>query len=144
MTLDRSGAEGRRYNRGAHDGNDVMSRLEKLAQKIAPAKERTERFLKDFEWTWTTAVVFSLGIVSFLLIADVVLPSFWLYFADQKLKWNGAGPNGFWLQKLRDAVAAGLFTGPVFTVLIAGAIMQNWRRKLRGQTGDSRHSGGYR
>ena len=121
-----------------------MSRLEKLALRIAPAKERAERFLKDFEWTWTTAVVFSLGITFFLLIADAVLPSFWLYFADQKLKWNGAGPNGFWLQKLRDAVAAGLFTGPVITLLVLAAIMQNWRRKLRGQTGDTRPAGGYR
>jgi hypothetical protein len=139
-----SRAKGRGYNRGAQDGDVVMSRLDKLAQRIAPVKERVEGFLKTFEWTWTTAVVFSLGITFFLLITDAVVPSFWLYFADQKLKWNGAGPNGFWLLKLRDAVAAGLFTGPVITLLIIGAIMQNWRRKLRGQTGDSRPTGGYR
>ena len=140
----RSGAEGRGYNRDAHDGDDGMSRLDKLVERIAPVKERVEGFLRTFEWTWTTAVMFSLGITFFLVLTNAVLPSFWLYFADQKLKWNGAGPNGFWLLKLRDAVAAGLFTGPVVTLLIAGAIMQNWRRKLRGRTGDTRPTGGYR
>jgi hypothetical protein len=140
----RSGEEGRGYNRGAHDGNDLMSRLDKLVEKLAPAKERAERFLKSFEWTWTNAVIFSLGFTFFLMLTTAVLPSFWLYFADQKLKWNGAGPNGFWLLKLRDAVAAGLFSGPVITVLIAAAIIQNWRRKLRGETGSTRPTGGYR
>ncbi|MBI3647983.1 MAG: hypothetical protein HY240_04435 [Actinobacteria bacterium] len=121
-----------------------MSRLEKLQQRIAPAKERVERSLREFEWTWTRAVLFSLGITFFLLITAAVVPSFWLYFADQKLKWNGAGPQGFWLLKLRDAVAAGLFTGPVATILVVASIMQNWRRKLRGATGDVRATGGYR
>ena len=87
-----------------------------------------------------------------LLRRDGVLPAghhlgdplLWLYFADQKLKWNGAGPNGFWLKELRDAVAMGLVTGPIITVLVGAAIMQNWRRKLRGATGDVRASGGYR
>ena len=121
-----------------------MSRLDKLKERIAPAKERIERFLKAFEWTWTTSVVFALGLTFFLVITAAVIPSFWLYYADQVLKWNGAGPQGFWLLKLRDMVAAGLFTMPVIVVLIAGAIMQNWRRKLRGQTGDTRPTGGYR
>jgi hypothetical protein len=121
-----------------------MSRLEMLQQRIAPAKERVERFLRDFEWTWTTAVLFSVALTFFLMITAAVMPSFWLYFADQKLHWNGAGPNGFWLLKARDAVAAGLFTGPVVTVLVIGAIVQNWRRKLRGASGGARATGGYR
>ena len=37
----------------------------------------------------------------------------------------------------------GLATGPIITVLIVASILQNWRRKLRGQT-DSRPTGGYR
>jgi hypothetical protein len=121
-----------------------MSRLEKLQQRIAPARERAERFLRSFEWTWTTAVLASLAITSFLLITAAVMPSFWLYFADQKLHWNGAGPQGFWLLKLRDAVAAGLFTGPVVTILVVAALLQNWRRKLRGASSDARPTGGYR
>ena len=45
---------------------------------------------------------------------------------------------------LRDAVAMGLTTGPLVTVIVVAAVMQNWRRKLRGADGDSRPTGGYR
>jgi len=115
-------------------------------------KERVEAFLRNFEWTWTTAVVFSLGLVFFLLITTSVVPSFWLYFADSTLKWNDTAPqkliiftiDGYWLKELRDAVAMGLATLPIILVLVGGAIMQNWRKKLRGSSGDSRPTGGYR
>ena len=115
-------------------------------------KERVEAFLRTFEWTWTTAVVFSLGLVFFLLITTSVMPSFWLYFADSTLKWNDTAPlrliiftiDGYWLKELRDAVAMGLATLPIILVLVGGAIMQNWRKKLRGSSGDSRPTGGYR
>lgn len=107
-------------------------------------KERAEPFLRSFEWTWTTAVIASLGIVFFFMISMAVVPSFWLYFADQTLGWDGSGPNGFWLTQLRDAVAMGLATGPFVTIIVISAAMQNWRRRLRGQTGDTRPSGGYR
>ena len=43
-------------------------------------------------------MVFSLGLTFFILITMAVIPSFWLYFADQKLKWDGSGPHGFWLK----------------------------------------------
>ena len=89
-------------------------------------------------------MVFCLALVLFVLVTTSVIPSFWLYFADQKLKWDGAGPNGFWLKELRDAVAMGLVTGPFITVLVVATIMQNWRRKLRGSDGGSRPGGGYR
>jgi len=115
-------------------------------------KERVEAFLRNFEWTWTTAVVFSLGLVFFLLITTSVVPSFWLYFADSTLKWNDTAPqkliiftiDGYWLKELREAVAMGLATLPIIVVLVGGAIMQNWRKKLRGSSGDSRPTGGYR
>ena len=115
-------------------------------------KERVEAFLRTFEWTWTTAVVFSLGLVFFLLITTSVVPSFWLYFADSTLKWNDTAPqkliiftiDGYWLKELRDAIAMGLATLPIIVVLVGGAIMQNWRKKLRGSSGDSRPTGGYR
>jgi hypothetical protein len=48
------------------------------------------------------------------------------------------------LLMLRDAIAMGLTTGPIVTVLVVSAILQNWRRKLRGQSGDVRPTGGYR
>ena len=78
------------------------------------------------------------------MIITSVIPSFWLYFADQKLHWDGSGPDGFWLKQLRDAIAMGLATGPFVTILIVAAIVQNWRRKLRGASGDARPTGGYR
>jgi len=119
-------------------------RFAKTMARLAHRKQQVEAFLKAFEWTWTTAIVFSVGLTFFILISTSVLPSFWLYFADQKLKWSGAGPNGFWLKELRDAIAMGLTTGPIITILVGAAVVQNWRRKLRGQSGDVRPTGGYR
>ena len=115
-------------------------------------KERVEAFLRTFEWTWTTAVLFSFGLVFFLLITTSVMASFWLYFADSTLKWNDTAPqklivftiDGYWLKELRDAIAMGLSTLPIIVALVGGAIMQNWRKKLRGSSGDSRPTGGYR
>jgi ABC-type Fe3+ transport system permease subunit len=119
-------------------------RFAKARARLAHRKQQVEGFLKTFEWTWTKAVVFSVVLTFFILISTSVLPSFWLYFADQKLKWSGAGPNGFWLKELRDAVAMGLATGPIITILVGATVVQNWRRKLRGQSGDVRPTGGYR
>ena len=119
-------------------------RFAKSRARLAHRKQQVEGILKTFEWTWTKAIVFSVGLTFFILISTSVLPSFWLYFADQKLKWSGAGPNGFWLKELRDAIAMGLTTGPIITILVGAAIIQNWRRKLRGQSGDVRPTGGYR
>ena len=114
-------------------------------------KTRVEDFLRTFEWTWTNAVVFAIGFTFFILISTSVLPSFWLYFADSELRWDGSSAQrvlffelpGQLLFYIRDAVAMGLATGPIITVLIVASILQNWRRKLRGQT-DSRPAGGYR
>ena len=132
------------------------------------AKRRVETFLRDFEWSWTGAVLFSLALLFFLLITTSVMPSWWMYYAEQKLGWQGPtnleaflldpfdtsfpffSADGFlWLSyeghlMLRDAIAMGLTTGPIITVLVLGAIMQNWRRRLRGQSGDVRPTGGYR
>ena len=125
-------------------------------------KERVEGFLKEFEWSWTTAVVFSLGLVFFLLISTSVLPSFWLYFSEQTLGWQGPTDIEAALQEIptllpggdpaeyqelllqvRDAIAMGISTVPIILVLVVASIMQNWRRKLRGAS-DSRPTGGYR
>ena len=122
-----------------------MSQIEELkGSRIHHVKGRVEAFLKGFEWTWTTAVLFCMALVFFIMISTSVIPSFWLYFADQKLHWDGSGPKGTVLKELRDAVAMGLVTGPFFTILIISAIMQNWRRKLRGASSDARPTGGYR
>jgi hypothetical protein len=122
-----------------------MSQIETVKRsRIHSVKERAEAFLKAFEWNWTNAVIFSVALVFFIVISTSVIPSFWLYFADQKLHWDGSGPQGTVLKLLRDAVAMGLVTGPFFSILIVAAIMQNWRRKLRGASSDARPTGGYR
>jgi hypothetical protein len=129
-----------------------------------------DAFLRDFEWTWTNAVLFSMALLFFLLITTSVMASWWMYFSEQKLGWQGptdleaffrdpfnlTGLRGFfsvesflWLSPegllmLRDAIAMGLTTGPVVTVLVLGAVLQNRRRRLRGESGDVRPTGGYR
>jgi|SoiMetStandDraft_2_1073263.scaffolds.fasta_scaffold151853_1 hypothetical protein len=148
-----------------------MSQVETAAgsprTRIGTVKQQFESFLRDFEWTWTSAVLFVLALIFFLLITSAVMPSWWMYFAEQKLGWQGptdleaffrdpfqAGnplsrESFLWLSSegllmLRDAIAMGLTTGPIVTVLVVAGIMQNWRRRLRGQSGDVRPTGGYR
>lgn len=140
-----------------------MSQVETTPVRSTPTtKERVETFLRGFEWTWTTAVVFSLGLVFFLLISTSVIPSFFMYVAEQKFGWQGPTdiqaaleeiptllPGGEPAQyqelllQIRDGIAMGLSTGPIITLLVAAAIMQNWRHKLRGSA-ESRPTGGYR
>ena len=118
--------------------------LNKLRARFDAAQAHWEPVVKAFEWTWTKAVLFCLGLLFFILITMVILPSFWLYFAEQKLGWGGPSGGGDWFLELRDAIAMGLATTPLIVILIVASIMQNWRRKLRGQTGDVRPTGGYR
>ena len=132
-----------------------------IRQRTQGLRSRIEAFVRTFEWTWTSAVLFSMALLFFLLISAVVMPSFWMYYAEQKIGWAGPTDLQAFLEKpfgtsitnplslegykqVRDAIAMGLTTGPIVTVLVASAAMQNWRRKLRGSSGDSRPSGGYR
>jgi len=123
-----------------------------MRERLRKLKERAEVFLKDFEWTWSTAIVFSLGFVLYLLIAAVIIPSFWMYFAEQKLGWGGPtdveaflrdplGQDG--LLEIRDAIAMGLTTVPLIVAIVAAVVLQNWRRRLRGRSAD-RPTGVYR
>jgi hypothetical protein len=141
------------YNRPAHEESDRMSVESANMNAPTSLKGKLDARLKAFEWTWTTAVLFSFGILMFLFVGVGVIPSFWLYYANTNLLWNQ--PRHFhlifvtwdatavWMTLIRDAVAMGLSTGPIITLLVGASIMQNWRRKLRGQT-DSRPTGGYR
>jgi hypothetical protein len=62
-----------------------MSQVEAAKpSRLAKPKVRAETFLKTFEWTWTKAVVFSLGLTFFIMITTSVIPSFWLYFGTAK------------------------------------------------------------
>jgi hypothetical protein len=146
-----------------------MSQVDTAARSpIRTIKRHVEAFLRDFEWTWTSAVLFSMALLFFLLISAGVMASWWLYYAEQKLGWQGptdleaflrdpfntggspiSRESFLWLSNegllmFRDAIAMGLSTGPIITVLVVSALLQNWRRKLRGESGDVRPTGGYR
>ena len=146
-----------------------MSQVDTAARSpIRTVKRHVEAFLREFEWTWTSAVLFSMALLFLLLISVAVMSSWWLYYSEQILGWQGptdleaflrdpfntggspfARDSFLWLSNegllmLRDAIAMGLATGPIITVLVVSAVLQNWRRKLRGESGDVRPTGGYR
>jgi TRAP-type C4-dicarboxylate transport system permease small subunit len=127
----------------------------KLAAKLIPqgVKERSQpavvRFqtrVRDFEWTWTKAVVIAF-VLWFLAIGLIgFLPSWWLYFADQKLGWNPCPcPDTLaWIKyELRDVIAIILFSIPFGAFIIVPYHLQKLRRRLRSES-ESRPTGGYR
>ena len=143
---------------------DVATRSS-IAKRTEGVRARIESFVRDFEWTWTNAVLFALALTFFVVISTSVIPSFWMYYAENILGWGGPtdletflsgslvifDPQlGFphlspdTLLQIRDAIAMGLTTGPFVTILVVAAAMQNWRKKLRGSAGDTRPTGGYR
>ncbi|MDP9184283.1 MAG: hypothetical protein M3O29_01265 [Actinomycetota bacterium] len=141
---------------------DVTSKS-RLQQRTSGVKARIEDFLRAFEWTWTSAMTFSIILVFFLLISTSIMPSFWMYYAEQKIGWAGPTdieaalrqvptllPGGQpakydqLLLMIRDGVAMGMTTMPFVLVLVISAAMQNWRRKLRGGDRGTRPTGGYR
>jgi hypothetical protein len=139
---------------------DVTSKS-RTKQRAGGVKARIENFLREFEWTWTSAVTFALVLVFFLLISSSIMPSFWMYYAEQKIGWAGPtdieaflrvpfgtsitnplSPQGYLM--VRDAIAMGLTTLPFVLVLVVSAALQNWRKKLRGGESGTRPTGGYR
>jgi hypothetical protein len=132
-----------------------------MKQRTSGLKARIEAFLRAFEWTWTNAVLFSLALTFFLMISAAIMPSFWMYFAEQKIGWAGPTDLEAFLRQpfgtsltdplskegylmVRDAIAMGLSTVPLILVLVLSSALQNWRKKLRGSDAGSRPSGGYR
>jgi len=110
----------------------------RVRERLAPLVERAQTFLKNWEWTWTSAVVVSMGVAIVTLIFTVIIPSWWLYYADQTLRWRS-----FWQLKIRDAIAAGFIVCSFGIILTAAYILQQVRHKLRGGGGEHR-TGGYR
>lgn len=108
-------------------------------KRLQPMVDRGNRFLREFEWTWTAAVVFSVGLAFVSIIFLAVIPSFWLYFADQTLRLKS-----FWMVKLKEALAAGWITTWFGIFFLTGYLLQRHRQKLRGTGGETRPSGGYR
>src|SRR5436853_618030 len=105
----------------------------KIEQRLSPAFRWAELLIRDWEWTWTKAGIFGLLFGFALLVTQAIVPSWFLYFANQKLRWTT-----FWLLLLRDAIATG-WIGTWFAIfLIVSSQMQNIRRKVRGTTGATR------
>jgi membrane protein implicated in regulation of membrane protease activity len=100
-------------------------------------KARLERFVRDFEWTWTRAFMASLGVLIFLVVFEGIIPSFWMYFSSQKLLWT----DGF-KQKLADLVVTGETGTSLIVFMVVVVLLQNWRRRLR--SGEHMSSNGYR
>lgn len=132
-------------------------------QRTAGMRSRAEEFVRTFEWNWTNAVLFSMAMVFFILISTSIMPSFWIYFAEQTLDWKGPTdieaalnelptllPGGDpaeykeLLLQLRDAIAMGMTTIPLVVLFVVTSAMQNWRKRLRGGAGEGRPAGGYR
>lgn len=111
-----------------------------IQERAAPIVDRIGVVVRDFEWTWTKAVIASLILWFIGMTGIAVIPSWWLYFAEETLGWRA---SSFWLFKLRDVVAIMLFSGPFVTFILFGYYIQKWRRRLRSES-ESRPTGGYR
>jgi hypothetical protein len=117
-----------------------------LQERARPHVDRFQALVREFEWTWTKAVVASL-VLWFLAIGSIAfVPSWWLYFADQKLGWHRCPcPTTlkFFLFKARDVVAIILFSIPFGGFIMIPYHLQKLRRRLRSES-ESRPTGGYR
>jgi cytochrome c biogenesis protein CcdA len=112
-----------------------------VRRRVQPLVERGETFLRDFEWTWTTAFVAGL-VISFISITTMaVIPSWFLYFAEQN--FDATAANRFRLT-IRDVLVTGYLTVVVGAFVVTAYKIQVIRRKLRGEKQSERYSGGYR
>lgn len=112
-----------------------------VERRLQPLKERGDHFLREFEWTWTSAFVVGV-IISFIAMTTLaVVPSWWLFFANETLGWSTTDRL---LVTIRDIVVIGWLSvwGGIF--VITAYKVQVYRRKLRGERQAERYSGGYR
>ena len=126
------------YDSARHRTDGRMSQVDVVTKspnqtRRQSARTRLEALVRDFEWTWTNAVLFSLALVFFLLIATVDHPVVLdvLRRAEARVgrpdghrgalsgSWAIFDPvKGFphlgaqFLLQIRDAIAMGLTTGP--------------------------------
>ena len=111
-----------------------------VQERARPHIARAETFVRDFEWTWTKAVLAALVLwfLGFTLLA--ILPSWWLYFDGAKLGWTQQKP---WLFRLRDLLASAIYGTALLVFIVVPYFIQKWRRRLRSES-ESRPTGGYR
>jgi hypothetical protein len=112
-----------------------------IQRRLQPVQERVEAFLRGWEWTWTNAWIAGVVISFIAMTTLVVIPSWFLYFAEQELGWDQSNRM---LLTIRDLVVLGWLNvwGVIFVV--TAYKVQVIRRKLRGERQAERYSGGYR
>ena len=110
-----------------------------IERRLRPWIKRGEEFARTWEWTWTSAFIAGVGISFFAITTLAVVPSWWLYFADQTLKWRSR-----LMITLRDIVALGWLTVWAGFFVVTAFKVQVIRRRLRGEKQAERYSGGYR
>lgn len=110
-----------------------------LERRLRPYMERGERFLKEWEWTWTTAFLAGVVLTFVALTTLAVVPSWWIYFADQTLRWRTR-----LLITVRDIVTTGWITVWTGAFIVTFYKLQVIRRRLRGEKQAERYAGGYR
>jgi hypothetical protein len=112
-----------------------------LERRLRPGIARGERFLKEWEWTWTSAFIAGI-LISFAAITLLaVIPSWWIYYAANQLGWTE--PSRI-LVTIRDMLAMGYLTVVAAAFVIIGYQVQVIRKRLRGERQAERYSGGYR
>ena len=112
-----------------------------LERRLRPMIRRGEEFLRDWEWTWTTAFIAGLLISFAAITAMAVIPSWMLYFAEDNFEATAA--NRLRLT-IRDIFVTG-YLGVVTGVFVITAYkLQVIRKRLRGEAQGERYTGGYR
>jgi hypothetical protein len=103
--------------------------------------KRGEEFLRDWEWTWTTAFIAGVAISFAAITFMAVIPSWMLYFAEQQ--FDATAANRVRLT-IRDIVVTGYLTVVAGAFVVTAYKLQVIRRRLRGEAQAERYSGGYR
>lgn len=111
-----------------------------VERRLRPVIKRGEEFLRDFEWTWTTAFIAGLLISFAAITAMAVIPSWMLYFAEER----GATAANRLLLTIRDMVVTGYLTVATGVFVVTAYKLQVIRRRLRGEAQGERYTGGYR
>lgn len=112
-----------------------------LERRLRPMIKRGEEFLRDWEWTWTTAFIAGVAISFAAITFMAVIPSWMLYFAEQQ--FDATAANRIRLT-IRDIVVTGYLTVVAGAFVVTAYKLQVIRRRLRGEAQAERYSGGYR
>ncbi len=110
-----------------------------IERRLPALRERGERLVREWEWTWTSAFVAGVAISFVAMTTLAIVPSWWLFYADEQLEWR----TRFQIT-IRDLVVLAWLNlwGGLF--VITAYKVQVLRRRLRGERQAERYAGGYR